>query len=249
MKFLNKIIIITGGARGIGAATAQLFAREGACVYVLDIRPLEYQAEQVQLIDCDVSKPEQVSAAVKQVQTAVKSIDYLFCNAGIHLFANIEETNLIDLHQVVATNLLGTIYCLQSVLPVMRAQRAGVVVLMGSDQAFIAKEQCAIYGATKAALAQLAKSTALDYAPYNIRVNCICPGTIDTAMYRNVIHQFVNKTGLTEAEVHTAVTSKLPLKRVGQVEEVAKIVSLMCSDDASFMTGAVVSVDGGYTAQ
>lgn len=247
MKFQDKTIIITGGARGIGAATAQLFAQEGAQVYVFDIRPLQYESPQVALINCDVSKLEQVSAAVKQVQQQAKQIDYLFCNAGVHLFANIEESTQVDLQEVVNTNLLGTIYGLQNVLPLMKQQNSGAIVLMGSDQAFVAKEQCAIYGATKAAIAQLAKSTALDYASYNIRVNCVCPGTIDTEMYRNVIKKFVAKTGETEQVIHATVASKLPLQRVGQPEEVAQVVSFLCSNAASFMTGALVSIDGGYT--
>lgn len=247
MRFHNKTIIITGGSKGIGAATAELFAQEGAQVYVFDICPLQYEAPNISLINCDVSKLEQVSAAVKQVQQQTEQIDYLFCNAGVHLFANIEESSQTDLQEVVNTNLLGTIYCLQNVLPIMKQQQFGNVVLMGSDQALIAKEQCAIYGATKAAIAQLAKSTALDYARYNIRVNCVCPGTIDTDMYRNVIKKFVEKTNESEQVIHTAVTSKLPLQRVGQPEEVAHVVGFLCSNAASFMTGALVSVDGGYT--
>jgi len=245
MKFSNKTIIITGGARGIGAATAKLFAEEGAQVFVLDIQSLEYESSNIKLIHCDVSKPEQVASAIQ----SISKVDYLFCNAGIHLFADIEETKLTDLNQIVSTNLLGTIYCLQNVLPIMKQQNAGSIVLMGSDQAFIAKEQCAIYGTTKAAIAQLAKSTALDYARYNIRVNCVCPGTIDTKMYWNVIDQFVERTGFTKQEVIAMILSRLPLRRVGQPEEVAHVVSFLCSDESSFMTGALISADGGYTAQ
>lgn len=247
MRFQEKTIIITGGSKGIGAASAQLFAQEGAQVFVFDICPLQYESPNIVLINCDVSKLEQVGAAVKQVQQQTKQIDYLFCNAGVHLFANVEESTQADLQQVVNTNLLGTIYCLQNVLPIMKQQQFGNVVLMGSDQVFVAKEQCAIYGATKAAIAQLAKSTALDYVRYNIRVNCVCPGTIDTDMYRHVIKKFVEKTNESEQVIHTAVTGKLPMQRVGQPEEVAHVVGFLCSNASSFMTGALVSVDGGYT--
>lgn len=247
MQFQHKTILITGGSRGIGAATAQLFAREGAQVFVFDLVPLQYESSQIAYIPCDVSQPEQVAAAVKQVQQQTTQIDYLFCNAGVHLFANIEESELDALQAVVNTNLLGTIYCLQQVLPIMKQQNSGAIVLMGSDQAFIAKERCAIYGATKAALVQLTKSTALDYASYNIRVNCVCPGTIDTTIYRNVVQQFVEKMGESETAIHTAVASKLPMQRIGQPEEVAQVVSFLCSNAASFMTGASVRVDGGYT--
>jgi len=247
MKFQNKTVIITGGARGIGAASAKLFAEEGAQVFVFDIRPLEYEVSNVSLINCDVSQVQQVRSAVEKVQQQAAQIDYLFCNAGVHLFADIEKTQLSDLQTVVNTNLLGTFYCLQVVLPIMKRQKFGNIILMGSDQAFVAKEQCAIYGATKAAIAQLAKSTALDYARHNIRVNCVCPGTIDTEMYRNVIKKFVEKTGMTSETIHTNVMSKLPLQRVGTPAEVANVVSFLCSEASSFMTGALVSVDGGYT--
>jgi NAD(P)-dependent dehydrogenase (short-subunit alcohol dehydrogenase family) len=188
-----------------------------------------------------------VALAIQAIAQQAHQIDYLFCNAGIHLFANIEESRLNEVHAVINTNLLGTIYCLQSILPIMKQQNHGSIVLMGSDQAFVAKEQCAIYGATKAAIAQLAKSTALDYARYNIRVNCVCPGTIDTDMYRNVLKKFIEQTGESEAELHAMVANKLPLKRIGQPEEVAHVVGFLCSTAASFMTGALVSVDGGYT--
>lgn len=250
MKFKNKIIMITGGASGIGAATAQLFSREGAIVYVIDKKstPLTLSST-LYYIQADVSQVEQVQQAVAKIRERHATIDYLFCNAGIHLFANIEESSVTAIQQVLATNLLGTIYCLQHVLPYMKQQQAGSIVLMASDQAFIAKEQCAIYGASKAAIAQLAKSTALDYAAYGIRVNCVCPGTIDTPMYQRVIEQFQEKVGLSEDKIRTHVALSLPLKRVGTAEEVAQVVQFLCSDAASFMTGALVNVDGGYTIQ
>src|SRR5207244_13575437 len=153
------------------------------------------------------------------------------------------------MNYVIASNLFGTIYCLQQVLPIMRKQKFGSIILMASDQAFIAKEQCAIYGASKAAIAQLAKSTALDYAIYGIRVNCVCPGTIDTPMYQRVIQQFQEKTYLPEQAIKADVAQRLPLKRVGKPAEVADVVGFLCSDAASFMTGALVNIDGGYTIQ
>ncbi|MFM2322138.1 MAG: putative oxidoreductase short-chain dehydrogenase/reductase family protein [Pseudomonadota bacterium] len=250
MRFNNKTMIITGGSSGIGAATAMLFSREGAEVYVLDKKNLDYAATaRIHFLHCDISDIKQVQAAVASILQKIAPIDYLFCNAGIHLFANVEESSVVEIQQVIATNLLGTIYCLQQVLPSMKKQAFGTIVLMASDQAFVAKEQCAIYGATKAAIAQLAKSTALDYAKYGIRVNCVCPGTIDTPMYQAIIAQFEQKTGLAAAVIQEQVAKKLPLHRVGKPDEVAQLVGFLCSEASSFMTGALINIDGGYTIQ
>ncbi|MFZ0218810.1 MAG: SDR family oxidoreductase [Candidatus Aquirickettsiella sp.] len=247
--FQNKTIIITGGSSGIGAATVALFSESGAKVYILDKKKWVDESPLVHYLECDVAKADQVKSVIESIRQNELKIDYLFCNAGIHLFANIEESSNEEIQKVFATNVLGTIYCLQQILPSMKQQGYGSIVLMASDQAFIAKEQCAIYGASKAAIAQLAKSTALDYAQYGIRVNCVCPGTIDTPMYQTVLEQFQQKTGLTLAAIREEVAQQLPLKRVGKPEEVAQVVGFLCSDAASFMTGALVNVDGGYTIQ
>jgi NAD(P)-dependent dehydrogenase (short-subunit alcohol dehydrogenase family) len=250
MRFQHKTIIISGGSSGIGAATAQLFHREGARVYVLDKQKLTYPCtETIVYLACDVSCAEQVKTAMATIHSQTQPIDYLFCNAGVHLFANIEESNLTAMKHVIDTNLFGTIYCLQQVLPIMKQQNSGCIILMASEQAFIAKEQCAVYGASKAAIAQLAKSTALDYAAYGIRVNCVCPGTIDTPLYQRVIKKFQKKNHLPEQTIKANIAQRLPLKRVGKPEEVADVVAFLCSDAATFMTGALVNVDGGYTIQ
>lgn len=249
MKFQDKTIIITGGSSGIGAATAQLFSQEGASVYVLDKKELTYRCKNIIYVPCDVSNNLQVKTAIEFIYQKTLLIDYLFCNAGMHLFATIEDSTFEAMNDVIACNLFGTIYCLQQLLPIMKKQKSGSIVLMASDQAFIAKEQCAIYGASKAAIAQLAKSTALDYAEYGIRVNCVCPGTIDTPMYQSVIQKFQERTQLSEQVIRANIADRLPLKRIGKPEEVANVVVFLCSDAAKFMTGALVNIDGGFTIQ
>src|SRR5204863_9932044 len=126
-------------------------------------------------------------------------------NAMRHLFANIDDTSYNQLESLVTINLIGTFYMLKTVIPLMKLQQKGSIVLMGSDQSIVGKASSAVYGMTKGAIAQLAKSTAIDYAAFNIRVNCICPGTIQTPLLDNAVKQFVDKTGQEAAEVYAAL--------------------------------------------
>jgi NAD(P)-dependent dehydrogenase (short-subunit alcohol dehydrogenase family) len=176
-------------------------------------------------------------------------IDLLFVAAGVHLFANIEDTTIDEFEDVLAVNLKGHFYVLKEVLPVMKAQRYGNIVLMGSDQVFVGKGGSAVYGMTKAAVGQLTKSTAIDYAPYNIRVNCICPGTIDTPMLEPTVNRFHKVSGTPVADIYESLRTAQPIQRLGTPEEIAKAVVFLLSDECPFMTGALISADGGYTCQ
>ena len=249
MQFKDKIVVITGGATGIGAATALSFANSGAKVYVFDNTQLSYQSDKIEFINCDVSNYHQVNEMVDVISGKHKSIDILFANAGIHLFANIEDTSYEDFEKVLGVNFKGIFYSLKAILPIMKKNNKGSIVITGSDQSTIGKADSAIYGATKGAIAQLAKSTAIDYAAYNIRVNCVCPGTIDTGLYHRAVNSYNQKTNVSHELIYEALNNAQPLKRVGKAEEVAKTVLFLCSDDASFITGALINVDGGYTAQ
>ena len=132
----------------------------------------------------------------------------------------------------------------------MREQRHGSIVLMGSDQSLIGKKKSAIYGATKGAIGQLTKSTALDYAEYGIRVNCVCPGAIDTPLCEGAIKNFTTKYTTESVEsLLQKVQEKHPLNRLGKPEEVANVILFVCSNEASFITGSLISIDGGYVAQ
>ena len=132
----------------------------------------------------------------------------------------------------------------------MRKNKRGAIVLVSSEQALVGKKNSAIYGATKAAIAQLAKSTALDYAKYGIRVNCVCPGTIDTPLYQKAINNYAKKTGLSLHDIEQDEADQQPLGRVGQAQEVAELIYfLSCNDKAGFITGSIHLIDGGYTAQ
>ena len=247
MQWKDTVTVITGASSGIGKATLELLRNEGCLVYNLDIMP-PAQADRY-FIDCDVSNRLNVEQAIKTIFDKEKRIDFLFSNAGRHLFANIEDTSYAQLESLVSINLMGTFYLLKSVIPLMKLQQKGSIVLMGSDQSFVGKASSSVYGMTKGAIAQLAKSTAIDYAPFNIRVNCICPGTTQTPLLDNAVKQFVSRSGQEATAVYASLDSVQPLGRVGRPDEIARTVRFLFSDDSSFVTGALIAADGGYTCQ
>jgi NAD(P)-dependent dehydrogenase (short-subunit alcohol dehydrogenase family) len=247
MQWKNTVTVITGASSGIGKATLELLRNEGSLVYNLDNMPSSQPDPY--FIDCDVSNRGTVEHAIKTIYDREKRINFLFSNAGRHLFANIEDTSYEQLESLVSINLMGTFCLLKTVIPLMKRQQKGSIVLMGSDQSFVGKASSAVYGMTKGAIAQLTKSTAIDYAPFNIRVNCICPGTIQTPLLDNAVKQFVNHSGQEAAAVYASLDSAQPLGRIGRPDEIANTVRFLFSDDSSFITGALIAADGGYTCQ
>ena len=243
--FQGKVGLVVGGASGMGNAVVRQLAQEGVRTHVFDIRPT---ADGV-FHSCDVRDYDRVRRSVQQVVAQDGRIDLLFIAAGVHLFANIEDTSIEEFERVLSINLKGPFYVLKEVLPVMRKQQYGNVVLMGSDQVFIGKGSSAVYGMSKAALGQLTKSTAIDYAPYNVRVNCICPGTIDTPMLGPSIERFHQISGMPIEAIHQMLEKAQPIQRLGTPEEIGKVVMFLLSDECPFMTGALVCADGGYTCQ
>lgn len=246
-----KIAVVSGGSSGIGKATVEKFVSEKVKTFVLDKTPYPGpDNELIVAIECDVSDPQSVHSAFEVIQSKTRHVDHLILNAGVYHYGTVAEASVKDINHVIGTNLIGAILCLKEALPIMSSQKAGSIVITGSDQSLIGKKNNALYGATKAALAQLTKSTALDYAEFNIRVNCVCPGAIVTPLYHTAVGHAADKyfDGNVKA-VEEQVKLKHPLGRPGQPGEVANVIWFLCSDDASFMTGASVSVDGGYTAQ
>jgi NAD(P)-dependent dehydrogenase (short-subunit alcohol dehydrogenase family) len=243
--FEGKVALVVGGASGMGNAVVRQLIAEGCRTHVLDIT----QTADGVFQRCDVQDYEQVRRCVQNVVDQEGRIDLLFVAAGVHLFAGIEETSIEEFERVLSINLKGPFYVLKEVLPVMRKQHYGNVVLMGSDQVFIGKGSSTVYGMSKAALGQLTKSSAIDYAPYNVRVNCICPGTIDTPMLAPSIERFHQMSGMPVEDIHATLRTAQPIQRLGTPEEIGRAVLFLLSDDCPFMTGALLSADGGYTAQ
>ena len=252
----HRTAFITGGADGIGAATVECFLEHGANIVFIDINAekahqliKKLNNKHIAFFKADVSNKTDMKKAVEFTIDRFGSIDIVFANAGIYFSGDILSTSEEDWDRVILNNLKGTYITLKETLPLLIENGKGSVILMGSDQSSVGKKESFVYGATKGAIAQMTKSLALDYADKNIRVNCVCPGTIDTTLSQNAIKNIAKKCYANDIDkVMQIENNAQPLGRIGQAKEVARVVAFLASDDASFMTGSLVPIDGGYTA-
>lgn len=240
---MQKTLVLTGGSSGIGLAIAARFEANSFNVFNLDIQPGTYGT----FINCDVRNHEAVCTAISDIADK-HTIDVLICNAGKHLSANIEATSEADFLALFNLNVKGAFSATQSVLPSMKAKGAGVILYIASEQALVAKTNSFAYNLSKHALASMAKTTALDYAKYNIRANALCPGTIETPLYHNAIDRYCEQSGANKTTIQAEEAALQPLGRIGQPKEVAAMAYFLASDEASFVTGSLQVIDGGYTA-
>ncbi|HCH70451.1 MAG TPA: oxidoreductase [Colwellia sp.] len=241
---MKKTCVVTGGSSGIGLSIVKLFEQNNYLVFNLDLSPSSFG----EYYYCDVTNVSQVTDIINNI-TKQQSIDVLVSNAGIHFSANIENTSEDDFDKVFNINVKGAYAAVKAVLPSMKAKNNGAIIIMSSDQALVAKHNSFAYNLSKAALASMAKTTAIDYAAFNIRANAVCPGTIETPLYHHAINNYCQKSGANKAEIHKEEESLQPLNRLGQPEEVAELVLFLASDNAKFITGSLQVIDGGYTAQ
>lgn len=250
MTLAGKVAVITGGASGIGLATAEALAALGARVVIaqLDLRQAQEAAAPLkgEGVQIDISDVSSVERAVQTVIGRCGGIDILVNNASVTGRDAIRpllscSAELID--RIVRTNLQGTVYCSQAVARhLVETGRPGSIVHISSVAAYAAQEFAALYCATKAAQVSLAQSMAIEWAVHGIRVNCIAPGDIQTATSEHAAQQMQNTAA---SGGYVRVT---PLGRKGSPHEIAKAVAFLVSEDASFITGATLVVDGGFLA-
>jgi len=236
----------------MGFATARLFLREGARV-VITGRSKEKGARALRLLKCpgrvtfvqgDVSRPKDAKKMVDKTVSTYGSIDILFNNAGVYLEKKAEDTTEEEWDRVIGVNLKGTFLVSRAAIPFMMRQGGGSIVNNSSDAGLIGNRSCPAYCASKGGVTIMTKAMALDYAKYNIRVNCVNPAIIDTPMLDREVKRSKNRRTYMEECKHVQA-----MERIGRPEEIASAVLFLASDDASFVTGAALSVDGGSTAQ
>ena len=249
MKLPGKTAIVTGGTYGIGNAIASLFVKEGAKVVIAGrdeskgraaLKVLGRESKHTIFVRADVSKSEDVKNLVEETARTFGRIDILVNNAGINPVGTALDTTEELWDRVMAINLKGPFLCCKYVIPYMIEAGGGSIVNLGSINSFMAFENEAAYTASKGGVLLFTRATALDFAGKNIRVNCICPGAIDTPLLQAIFKESPNPKKMEEA-----MKKRHPLKRMGAPEEIAKAALFLASDDSSFMTGAAIAVDGG----
>jgi NAD(P)-dependent dehydrogenase (short-subunit alcohol dehydrogenase family) len=252
-RLAGKVAIITGGASGIGAASARLFASEGARVAICDVDRTAVAAVADEIaasggaafgMAADVADTAQVAAFVRAVVEHFGALHVLFANAGVSGRGTVVEIAEDDFARTLAVNLGGAFLCSKHALPHIAAAGGGSIVFTASELALVGSRRNAAYTVSKAALIGLARSMALDHAAQNIRVNVLCPGPIHTPMLQRSIDSHADPAGYARM-----IVDEVPLQRIGEADEIARVALFLASDDASFMTGSVVVADGGATAQ
>lgn len=243
-RFARRVAVVTGAASGIGAATAQALAREGAHVVVADVDAAGGAAVAGEIGGTfrrtDVADEAQVAALVAETARAQGRLDVLVSNAFAAAFGAVEHLDVAEWRRSLEVTLTAVFTGLRAVVPVMRAQGGGAVVHVASISGLGGDRGLAAYNAAKAGVVNLTRTAALELAAAGIRVNAVCPGLIDTPALQRALSRFPARAGVARAAV--------PVGRFGRADEVARAVCFLASDDASYVTGTTLVVDGGLTA-
>ena len=250
MHLKGKTAVVTGGARGIGKAIALRFAGDGAHVGILHrqegsgnevVQEVRHRGGSVLAIQCDVTNYEEVKGAVAIIYQEFGSIDILVNNAGVDIARSFVDTDEPLWDTMIAVNYKGFLIATHVCISYMIKQQAGIIISMGSDAGRIGAANEVVYSGTKAAIMASTKALARELARYNIRVNAVSPGPVQTELW-DKLHEGEKGKKVTEA-----VMKAIPFRRLGTPEDVADVVAFFVSDDSRYVTGQVLSVDGGLT--
>jgi len=252
MRLVNKVALITGGTSGIGRATAVLFAQEGAKVAITGrkeekgqkvIEEIKQAGGDAIFIRADVRFAEECRRTVEETLQAFGKLDILFNNAGVFFPNTVLDCSEEEWDLTLDVNLKGAYLMSKFALPIMISQGSGVIIHNSSGWGLVGGNEGAAYCAAKGGLVLLTKAMAIDHSRQGIRINCICPGDVDTPMLKKDAQQRGMKW-----EEYLANAANRPMGRIGRPDEIAKAALFLASDDSSFITGAIIAVDGGGTA-
>jgi len=252
MRLAGKVAVITGAGAGIGRATALLFAREGAKVVVAD-RDSERGAKTVSIIgedggeatfiQVDVAEAADTERMARTTVATYGKLDILVNNAGIYMQGSVVEMMGGDWDRILDVNLKGVFLCSKYCIPEMVKGGGGSIVNVGSEAGIVGIKNQVAYNVSKSGVIALTKSMALDFAPHNVRVNCLCPGRTLTPLVEKVIAEAPDPES-----TRRALEEDRPLNRMGRPEEIAAGILYLASDESPYATGSILSIDGGYTA-
>ena len=251
-RLAGKRVFITGGGSGIGRACAKLFTAEGASVAIAGRRRAELESVASEIhasggrcvaVTCDVTDRGLVENAVREAVTAFGGLDVVVNNAGTNVLGTVEQTSDEDWERVLAVNLTGTFHVSRAALPELRRAGGGSIINISSVYGLVARTERAAYVASKGGVTLLTRAMALDHAREKIRVNCICPAMVETDMVRTILAQTPNP----EAALRQRI-AQIPLGRLGTPEDVAALALFLASDESTWLTGAAIPLDGGFTA-
>ena len=261
----GRTALVTGAARGIGAATARRLASEGARIVIADLldepgtktaAAIVAAGGQAEYLHADVSREADWQAACALAKSRFGGLDILVNNAGVVFAASVEETTLEDWQRMHAVNVEGVFLGIRVCTPLLKEGGArlpggAAIVNLSSIAGLVGSPRMPAYSASKGAVRLLTKSVALEYGQkkYPIRINSVHPGVIDTDMGQMVVDLVMKRMAKDEAGARALLVSQHPIGRLGKAEDVANVIAFLCSDDAAFVTGSELVVDGGYTAQ
>ena len=252
MRLENKVAIVSGGGTGIGAATARVFAREGAKVVVTGRRaePLEAVAAEIdgRAVAGDTSDDDHVRAAVAAARDAFGGLDVVVANAGLGFGGAAADVDDERWQQTLDVNLTGAFRLARAAIPSLVERGGGSIVLVSSVSAVVSGTDGAAYVTSKAAMLGLARSIAVDYGPSGIRANALCPGWVETPMGDGSMESLMTKHGISLGEAYRLVTQHIPLRRPATADEIAACCLFLASEESSIVTGTTLVADGGGLA-